>query len=242
MKKIIYLITSFLCVGCSTLPERVSLPVKHNEIAALVYIADQKPRHTHAGSTVFHNFERLSVGSVNYDDHILQEIENILSQNTTLEVKKLPPSTIGFNVEDKDIFNAWTGDIDDDYKAKIQRAALEHGFDYLFIISQSTYPAWPNSLVSLDGFGVYSRCFFEACTYEALDQLSLYTYSVKEQSRIGSFPYKMYDRPQLNDLRTPRDPESVNDDYVKAATDKAIEKFIRLVDRYLEEIGIKESS
>ncbi len=236
LMRFIYVVTIMLLTGCASMPQNLSQPVLKDEGVALLFTADEKPRHTHIGTTVFQNFNNTDLGNKSYGSIILSQLQSLIKKNSPLSTTVV--TTDDLNTTEDKIFDSWSGNLSSELQATVDSISKDMGFDYLLIISESSYVAWSTSTVYLEGYGLYTRCIFGGCTYAVLDQLSMVVYSVKEQTIIGSFPYKPWRRPSLSDLSTPSSPKEVDDSYIGEAADRAIFKFIELSEKYLKEIGL----
>jgi hypothetical protein len=160
--RLLLTICFLLLVGCSTVyvppVDSSSLP-KQGKVALIVNVSD-KPKHTHAGTTVFNNFVKSYDYNWQLESFIVDEFTSKIERKTTLKVDRLPNKYFANYVEINN--KQWVFNQESE---ELRQQLREQG--YVAVVSIIEVP----SLASLEcsqfgcaehysaGYGLFTRSF-----------------------------------------------------------------------------------
>ena len=225
--------------SCASVPENFGPPSPSSKIG-LYLLIDERPKHEHVGTTSFQNFELTAASESNFRDRYYRQIVEVLSVKE-YEVDLLPQSSQ--LVEKRlTLFTYASGNIHfkNDVKEIFNKVATERGLDYVIIVYPVSGPAWPNSSVYINGYGLYTRCMLGDCAAEALDYVSARIYDVKNQSSLKPMGFNIYERPSLSLIGPSEGIDKISPQDVDRAADQALDKFMKLFSAMVKTSGFVE--
>lgn len=208
MKKLLIIaITLLALTGCATpvAPVPLATAPANGKVGVLVTVAD-KPTYSYMGSSIFSKEQYVLEDSWGVEDFVNDYMNKHFASKPQYSVHKLPaakfikqatnyiiyPKNKAENNNDKETD---TADDKDEVSLESVIAAyrtdlsLKNDLDILVHVEPYQGIALYNSGFYINGYGVFTRCYFGSCTAHVVNHVRVTIYDGKTQSVIGKGKY-----------------------------------------------------
>ena len=232
MKNLIIIFVLLYLTGCASVPVNYRKPAQKSKIG-IVLLVDEKPTHAHVGSTIFQNEVSDEVSTTDFHKKFEEKINTPLL-NAGYLVKTITPSSKLMKDRDS-LFSYMSSNVNfkDKIKIELNELAKKSDVDFMILVYPTPGPAWVNSTAYIQGYGLYTRCFFGSCRAHALDYIGARIFDVKNNSSLKPMDSKFFSQQAMPNIVVPNNIRDIKSTQIDEAGDLALEKFIKLLNKML---------
>lgn len=218
--------------ACATAPVNFGKPPTSSSIG-LVVLVDEKPRHSHVGTTAFQNFDVLDATETDFRSRFASRSADALREGG-FDVRRIEPTPLLIEKR-TGLFTYMSSSVyfHEDVKSELDALASDNSLDYVILVYPLVGPAWANSAAFLEGYGLYTRCAFGNCAGFALNYVGARIYDVANRSSLRPGPFRYFQQPELPDSASVEDPKNVAAAVVDEAAELGLESFVRVYEEML---------
>lgn len=226
------LLTIVALSACASAPINFGKPDTSSRIG-LIYLIDERPKHSHVGTTAFQNFETPNATDTDYRSKFADRCEDVVRQ-AGFHVESVEPSDL-LTENRTDLFSYASSDVffEAPIKSELNRIASASDLDFLILVYPVSGPAWVNSAAYIDGYGLYTECRFGNCSAKALNYVSARIYDVNNQSSLKSAGFRFFQNPDMPDSMAFEDPKAIDPAMIDEAAAMALDSFMVIYENML---------